>query len=74
MLFEWEKDLVSKNKHAVYTKCFDCLLEGINLPLNDVCGNCSSNNTINYYDAETIAIYLKTRDKQCLTDTKLKLL
>lgn len=61
MVFAWEKEVVNKNKRSVYTKCFDCLMHGINLPLNDICGNCGSKNTVAYYDAETIAMFLKNK-------------
>lgn len=58
-IFEWEKDLISKNVHSVFTYCKNCKLFGVNLPLNTKCGNCSCADTITYYDSETIDRYLK---------------
>jgi len=51
---DWEKELVDKNIHGVFTWCKDCGMEGCNTPLNDECGNCGSQNTVRYYDKETI--------------------
>lgn len=50
----WEEEITDKNVHSVYTKCLDCLTVGVNLPYNNTCGNCGSENTIRYYDSETI--------------------
>jgi hypothetical protein len=50
----WEKELVGKNIHSVFTWCKDCGMEGCNIPFNDECGNCGSKNTVRYYDKETI--------------------
>lgn len=50
----WEHKLIGKNKHSVFTWCKDCHGEGVNIPFNDECGNCGSENTVRYYDKETI--------------------
>jgi hypothetical protein len=50
----WEKEIVGKNIHTVFTWCKDCGMEGCNIPFNDECGNCGSKNTVRYYDKETI--------------------
>jgi rRNA maturation endonuclease Nob1 len=50
----WEQKLIGKNIHSVFTWCKDCHSEGVNIPLNDECGNCGSKNTVRYYDKETI--------------------
>jgi hypothetical protein len=50
----WEHKLIGKNIHSVFTWCKDCHSEGVNIPFNDECGNCSSKNTVRYYDKETI--------------------
>lgn len=50
----WEEKLIGKNIHSVLTKCKNCGNTGINLPLEDECGNCGSENTIRYYDKKTI--------------------
>lgn len=53
---KWEKDAVGKNVHSVYVFCFECKTDGINMPLERQCGNCSSYETTTYYDRETIDI------------------
>lgn len=50
----WEKKLVGKNIHSVFTWCKDCGMKGCNIPFEDECGNCGSKNTVRYYDKETI--------------------
>lgn len=62
----WERELIGKNKHSVYTWCFDCCTYGCNMPNNYECGNCGSKNTVKYYDAETISHLLKERDAEIL--------
>jgi hypothetical protein len=52
----WERKLVGKNIHSVFTWCKDCGMNGCNMPLEDECGNCGSKNTVRYYDKETIDI------------------
>lgn len=52
----WERLLVGKNIHSVYTLCRDCGMKGINFPFEEECGNCGSENTIRYYDKKTIDI------------------
>jgi hypothetical protein len=51
---KWELDLVGKNEHSVFTKCFDCGSSGCNVPGIMECGNCGSYLTVRYYDSETI--------------------
>lgn len=58
MIYEWQKQLIGKNKHSVLTKCFECLMIGVNFPMINSCGNCGHHNTITYYDSETIDKYL----------------
>jgi rRNA maturation endonuclease Nob1 len=50
----WERKLVGKNIHSVFTWCKDCGMKGCNIPFEDECGNCGSKNTVRYYDKETI--------------------
>ena len=61
---EQEKQLIGKNVHSVYTLCFECHSWGVNLPLNHQCGNCNSNDTVTYYDTETVSqAILKERNR-----------
>lgn len=50
----WEYKLIGINKHSVFTWCKDCHGKGVNIPLNNQCGNCGGKNTVRYYDNETI--------------------
>ena len=50
----WERKLVGRNIHSVFTWCKDCGMKGCNIPFEDECGNCGSKNTVRYYDKETI--------------------
>lgn len=50
----WERKLVGKNIHSVFTWCKDCGMKGCNIPFENECGNCGSKNTVRYYDAKTI--------------------
>lgn len=52
--YEWQKSLVGKNEHSVYSMCGQCGTHGINLPLENKCGNCGYEKCITYYDAQTI--------------------
>lgn len=52
--FQWQKDLVGKNKHSVYCWCPECQSFGINMPLQTVCGNCGYPKCTTYYDVHTI--------------------
>ena len=54
MIKDWERKLVGKNVHSVFTWCKDCGMRGCNIPFEDECGNCGSKNTVRYYDKETI--------------------
>ena len=58
--FPFQKELVGKNIHSVYSKCPECGSFGINMPLDNICGNCNYPRCITYYDAETIYQYLQT--------------
>lgn len=51
---ELKEELVGKNTHSVYVRCNECQKFGINMPLDNVCGNCNSKDTVTYYDIETI--------------------
>lgn len=61
--YEWEKNIVDKNKHSVYSRCPHSLGMGINFPLDTVCGNCGKDGCITYYDAETIDELLTAQRK-----------
>jgi hypothetical protein len=50
-----EKMLVGKNVHSVYMHCNKCQTWGIGMPLDRICGNCGSSDTVKYYDLETIS-------------------
>lgn len=52
--FQWQKDLVGKNQHTVYSWCPECLKFGVNMPLENCCPDCGHTKTITYYDAKTI--------------------
>jgi hypothetical protein len=52
--FDWQRDLVGKNEHSVYSRCPQCQSFGVNMPLDNVCGNCGYQKCITYYDAQTI--------------------
>ena len=54
LVSDWERRLEGRNIHSVLTWCKDCLVQGINMPFEDECGNCGSKNTVRYYDNETI--------------------
>lgn len=53
-IFEFEKMIVGKNVHTIFTVCPQCFNHGVNLPLDKICGNCGFTETMTYYDAETI--------------------
>ena len=57
--FQWQKDIVGKNKHSVYSWCPECLKFGINMPLENECLDCGHTATITYYDAKTINALVK---------------
>jgi ribosomal protein L37E len=57
----WEKKLVGKNIHSVFTLCRTCGMHGINMPFEDSCGNCGSKDTVRYYDKKTIDLLFKTK-------------
>ena len=59
-VFPFEKEVVGKNIHSVYTHCLECGFKGINLPLIKECGNCGFPKTQTYYDAATIDSYLRS--------------
>lgn len=56
--YDWQKELVGKNEHSVYAYCPQCSSFGINMPLDNKCGNCGYAKCRTYYDAETIDAYL----------------
>lgn len=58
-VFPFEKEIVGKNVHSVYTLCSECRSWGINMPLEKQCGNCGYTEGKTYYDAETIYNYLR---------------
>lgn len=70
--FEWQKALVGKNSHTVYSWCSECQSFGINLPLNNVCGNCGYTKCLTYYDAQTINdnMQLTPEQESQVSDTK----
>lgn len=55
---DWEKKAVGKNVHTVYVYCYECKLWGVPMPLERICGNCNSKDTMTYYDRKTISILL----------------
>lgn len=57
--YEWQRKLVGKNEHTVYSWCPACLSFGVNLPLDNTCGNCGYARTRTYYDADTIDLFLQ---------------
>lgn len=62
--YDWQKELVGKNEHSVYVKCGQCGTFGVNMPLDNKCGNCGYEKCITYYDAQTIDVlinYLKQK-------------
>ena len=52
--YDWQKDLVGKNEHSVYSWCPECQSFGINMPLDNKCGNCGYAKCTTFYDAQTI--------------------
>ena len=63
-VFQFEKEIVGKNAHSVYTLCSECKSWGINMPLEKQCGNCGYTECKTYYDAETIDKYLRALANQ----------
>lgn len=62
-----------KNLHSVYTRCFSCMTWGICMPQDNVCGNCGSTETVEYWDAKTIQSELsrlKQENGECRTGAK----
>ena len=53
------REAEGKNIHSVYTRCYECKTWGICMPNDTVCGNCGSNDTMTFYDAETVRLLLK---------------
>lgn len=62
--FEWQKELVGKNVHTVHSWCPQCLSFGVNMPLENECGNCGHTATRTYYDAKTINNYIKALEEK----------
>jgi len=59
--YEWQKELVGKNKNTVYSWCPQCLSFGVNFPLDNECGNCGWKETITFYDANTINEHMELK-------------
>lgn len=59
-IFPFEKEIIGKNVHSVYSICPDCHMKGINFPLEKECGNCGYPKCITYYDAQTINDYINS--------------
>lgn len=59
-----DKSWNGKNKHSVYTRCNECKTFGICFPQDDKCGNCGSNDTMQYWDAETISSELEQLQRE----------
>ncbi len=59
--YDFEKAIVGKNIHSVLSKCPECMITGINIPLDRTCGNCGFTPTITYYDAQTINETMKLK-------------
>lgn len=61
--YEWQKWLVGKNEHSVYSICGQCGNQQVPFPLDNKCGSCGYQRCITYYDAQTIDLlinYIKT--------------
>jgi len=41
--------IIKPQKHSIYTRCMDCKTFGIGYEHDCFCGNCGSQNTIEYY-------------------------
>jgi hypothetical protein len=63
-IFPFEKEIIGKNVHSVYTRCSECGSMGINTPLEKTCGNCGYSEGKTYYDAETIHNYLASKGEK----------
>jgi len=59
-IFPFEIEIVSQNQHSVWTKCKECLHFGINMPLNKKCANCGCEETITYYDADSVQRFINS--------------
>lgn len=58
--YEWQKELVGKNEHSVYSKCGQCGKMSVNFPLDNKCGDCGYEKCITYYDAQTIDMLIQS--------------
>lgn len=58
--YDWQKELVGKNEHSVYSWCGQCQTFGINFPLDNKCGSCGYEKCITYYDAQTIDVMIES--------------
>ncbi len=58
--FDFQKEIVGKNCHSVYSWCPECLDFKINMPLVNKCEGCGHTATVTFYDAETINNYLSS--------------
>lgn len=43
------RHISTKHRHSIYTRCLDCKTMGIGFEHDPFCGNCGSQNTIEYY-------------------------
>ena len=57
-VFPFEKEIVGRNPHSVYSRCRDCLEFSINHPLETGCQFCGSLYTVTYYDAENVQRFI----------------
>lgn len=62
-ILPFEKEIIRKNEHSVYTKCKKCFGWSITMPLETECLHCGYPGTITYYDAETIQNYIESLNK-----------
>ena len=38
-IFQFEKEIINKNIHSVYTHCLSCYMWGVNIQFEKECGN-----------------------------------
>jgi len=58
--YDWQKELVGKNEHSVYSKCGQCGSMNVNFPLDNKCPDCGYEKCITYYDAQTIDMLIQS--------------
>lgn len=69
----WEKESVGMNVHSVYVFCYECKTDGINFPLERKCGNCGSEDTMTYYDRETISLIISKQIQLSLQEERQRI-